>query len=359
MEKKPTRMDQDLQFVKSSIHYQRVLLGYKKSNVRRVQFDKYYQDDSDSDPEIAVRVVNKKQNYLPWQETIEKCVQKKRTGHNITTIEEIGQYSVHPAYTGQPTSSLQEHSVNDAGLTGYYRNEDCGKIKGSNIAYLMENKPVDILEMPSQETSSLISSQHVKPYVDKAGLPGVCTQNYEELNISEVSVNDPYGPTVAANLILNEKIYGVDVDALVDTAAQSSVTLKGAGAENKTKAIYASRLSIRISKTETTWRIIVADITDFVLLGLYFLHLRAVIDLADYTVKINKQTLHASAVKSKNKEMKVCSVSSNQNVVIPSMTAIELSAMLEGRVNNDICIQLNQKLNGVIMPYIVTSPEET
>ncbi|CAC5387157.1 unnamed protein product [Mytilus coruscus] len=33
--------------------------------------------------------------------------------------------------------------------------------------------------------------------------------------------------------------------------------------------------------------------------------------------------------------------------------------MLEGKVNSDICIQPNQKLNGVIMPYIVTKPDKT
>ncbi|XP_071145025.1 myosin-11-like [Mytilus edulis] len=84
MEKSPTRMDQALQFVKSSIHNQRVLLGYKKSDVRRVQFEKYDQDDSDDDSEIAVRVVNKKPNYVPWQETIEKRVIK--TEQDITGI---------------------------------------------------------------------------------------------------------------------------------------------------------------------------------------------------------------------------------------------------------------------------------
>ncbi|CAG2221425.1 unnamed protein product [Mytilus edulis] len=89
-------------------------------------------------------------------------------------------------------------------------------------------------------------------------------------------------------------------------------------------------------------------------------HLQAVIDLANYTVKINNQTLQASAVKSNNKEMKVCCrVTLNQNVVIPSMTVIEFSAMLEGKVNSDICIQPNQNLVGIMMPYIVTTPNET
>ncbi|CAC5385758.1 unnamed protein product [Mytilus coruscus] len=69
----------------------------------------------------------------------------------------------------------------------------------------------------------------------------------------------------------------------------------------------SKKVSIRTSKTETKWQIIVADITDFVLLGLDVLqHLQDVIDLTNYTVKINNQTLHASAVKSNNTEMKVC-----------------------------------------------------
>ncbi|CAG2221429.1 unnamed protein product [Mytilus edulis] len=57
--------------------------------------------------------------------------------------------------------------------------------------------------------------------------------------------------------------------------------------------------------------------------------------------------------------MKVCRVTLNQNVVIPSMTVIEFSAMLEGKVNSDICIQPNQNLVGIMMPYIVTTPNET
>ncbi|CAG2257817.1 unnamed protein product [Mytilus edulis] len=295
-----------------------------------------------------------------------------------TRIEEVDHSSIHPDNTGQPPP-LHGNSVNYAGLTGTYKNRSFNENKGSIIAKLEENKPVDTLGILSQEKSSMLTSQHEKSNACKAGLTGAYKQNSEGLKISEVSVNDPYGPTVAASLILKVKINGVDVDAVVDTAAQvtiisekfmkklqpplelkSSVTLKGAGAENKIKARYANRVSIRTGKTETKWQIIVADITDPVLLGLDFLqHLQAVIDLANYTVKINNQTLQASAVKSNNKEMKVCRVTLNQNVVIPSMTVIEFSAMLEGKVNSDICIQPNQNLVGIMMPYIVTTPNET
>ncbi|CAG2221430.1 unnamed protein product [Mytilus edulis] len=205
-----------------------------------------------------------------------------------TRIEEVDHSSIHPDNTGQPPP-LHGNSVNYAGLTGTYKHRSFNENKGSIIAKLVENKPVDTLGILSQEKSSMLTSQHEKSNACKAGLTGAYKQNSEGLKISEVSVNDPYGPTVAASLILKVKINGVDVDAVVDTAAQvtiisekfmkklqpplelkSSVTLKGAGAENKIKARYANRVSIRTGKTETKWQIIVADITDPVLLGLDF-----------------------------------------------------------------------------------------
>ncbi|CAG2215849.1 unnamed protein product [Mytilus edulis] len=365
MEKSPTRMDQALQFVKSSIHNQRVLLGYKKSDVRRVQFEKYDQDDSDDDSEIAVRVVNKKPNYVPWQETIEKRVLKTEqdiTGINnnvkiLKILETRGNDNRRPRSPSPSRSPARTVTCYTCNQEGHYSNQ-------------CENKSNNSSPMRRNRSPSPVNS---RPNVH------LNEQGSKKFKISEVSVNDPYGPTVAASLILKVKINGVDVDAVVDTAAQvtiisekfmkklqpplelkSSVTLKGAGAENKIKARYANRVSIRTGKTETKWQIIVADITDSVLLGLDFLqHLQAVIDLANYTVKINNQTLQASAVKSNNKEMKVCRVTLNQNVVIPSMTAIEFSAMLEGKVNSDICFQPNQNFIGIMMPYIVTTPDKT
>ncbi|CAC5399678.1 unnamed protein product [Mytilus coruscus] len=355
MEKNPTRMDQALQF---------------KSDVRRVQFEKYDQDDSDDDSEIAVRVVNKKPNYVPWQETIEKRVLKTEqdiTGINnnvgkilkiLETRSNDNRRPRSPSPSRSPARTVTCYTCNQEGHysnqcenksnssspmrrnrspssansrpnvhlneQGSKKNGSCEKIKGSNIVKLVENKPVDTLGILSQEKSSMLTSQHEKPNACKAGLTGAYKQNSEDLKNSEVSVNDPYGPTVAASLILNVKINGVNVDAVVDTAAQvtiisekfmkklqpplelkSSVTLKGAGAENKVKARYANRVSIRNGKTETKWQIIEADTTDSVLLGLDFLqHLQAVIDLANYTVKINNQTLQASAVKSNNTEIR-------------------------------------------------------
>ena len=75
MEKTPTTLDQALQFVKSSIHNQRILLGYKTKTeaVKRVQFDED-PDTDQSQSNLAVRVLNKQTN--SWQQSIENRLQR-------------------------------------------------------------------------------------------------------------------------------------------------------------------------------------------------------------------------------------------------------------------------------------------
>ena len=65
-----------LQYVKSSIHNQRVLLGYKKpAEVRKAQFnDKVYEED-DSDSE-TIRIINRKPFKQTWQQTMEGRLEK-------------------------------------------------------------------------------------------------------------------------------------------------------------------------------------------------------------------------------------------------------------------------------------------
>lgn len=63
--------------------------------------------------------------------------------------------------------------------------------------------------------------------------------------------------------------------------------LKGIDEHSKIKARNGGEARILIGKTETKWRLIVAEITDHVIIGLDLLyHLHAIIDLAEYTIKI-------------------------------------------------------------------------
>lgn len=59
MEKDPNTMDQALQYVKSSIHNQKILLGYRKPEVKRVQF---YDDSDEESTECLVRQVKTANN---------------------------------------------------------------------------------------------------------------------------------------------------------------------------------------------------------------------------------------------------------------------------------------------------------
>ncbi|VDI18584.1 Hypothetical predicted protein [Mytilus galloprovincialis] len=127
---------------------------------------------------------------------------KAKCSFKRSRIEEIGKSSIYPTNTGQPPPSLHGNSVNYVGLTGTYINGRCDENKGSNIAKLVENKPVDTLEILRQEKSSMSTSQHEKTNACKAGLTVAYKQNSEDLKISEVSANDPLEPTVTASLIL-------------------------------------------------------------------------------------------------------------------------------------------------------------
>ena len=82
MDKNPTRIDQALQYVKSSIHSQRILLGYKKPEVRKVQFE---DEDSDGESGASVRVMNKPTYKQTWPQNMEDRMTK--TEQDVNSIK--------------------------------------------------------------------------------------------------------------------------------------------------------------------------------------------------------------------------------------------------------------------------------
>ncbi|CAG2248496.1 unnamed protein product [Mytilus edulis] len=83
----------------------------------------------------------------------------------------------------------------------------------------------------------------------------------------------------------------------------------GAGKDNSITARYADRVAIKVGKTETRWRVIVADITDPVILGLDVLqHIKAVINLVDLTITVDGEKLAAAVLNAKNDKIKICRV---------------------------------------------------
>ena len=106
------------------------------------------------------------------------------------------------------------------------------------------------------------------------------------------------------NLVIDVKINGKPEKAIVDTAAQISVinrklansltpplnigkevTLKGVGENSWLKANYSHDANIEIEGIQFKWPVIIADITDQVIIGLDFLSANnALIDLNDQSL---------------------------------------------------------------------------
>ncbi|VDI47498.1 Hypothetical predicted protein [Mytilus galloprovincialis] len=134
------------------------------------------------------------------------------------------------------------------------------------------------------------------------------------------SDRNPESNTLVLGISINE----VTVNAVIDTAAQvtlmseefakklkppvifkGSLMLKGAGKDNSITARYTECVTVKVGKTDTKWKIIVAKINDQVILGLDFLkHLDAVIDLTDLSITIRGEKHFINEVKSENSSFK-------------------------------------------------------
>jgi hypothetical protein len=109
---------------------------------------------------------------------------------------------------------------------------------------------------------------------------------FQVKEISRTNKND------GINLVLPISINGRKIDGIVDTGAQIAIVsedcfknlklpvgcarffpLKGAGNTTCIKSVSGDIASYKIGNTETKWRLIVANTTDPVIIGLDLLHL--------------------------------------------------------------------------------------
>ncbi|CAC5368489.1 unnamed protein product [Mytilus coruscus] len=138
MEKNPTRMDQALQFVKSSIHNQRVLLGYKNSDIRRVQFEKYDQNDSDGDSELA-RVLKTEQDITEINNNVGKILKILESRSNDNRRPRS------PSPNRSPARTVTCYSCNQE---GHYSNQ-CGNKSNTSSPMRRNRSPSPINSRPN------------------------------------------------------------------------------------------------------------------------------------------------------------------------------------------------------------------
>lgn len=162
--------------------------------------------------------------------------------------------------------------------------------------------------------------------------------------------------------------------AVVDTAAQVSVIswnfyytliskpklvdtiiLRGAGEFSEMNASVTDKIELKIGKSSLQWSMIVADITDNVILGIDFLiHQKAVINLADYTVQLHGQIIPSIMVSTKEKKkMKIFRVKLAEKIVIPPCSNKLSSVEFDEIPSTDTVIQPTNFLKGLLIPNMI------
>ncbi|CAC5358486.1 unnamed protein product [Mytilus coruscus] len=366
MEKDPNTMDQALQYVKSSIHNQKILLGYRKPEVKRVQF---YDDSDEESTECLVRQVktgnnSSMQDLQKKYETME--TRMATTEQHIWTIKSdikkiINSISPKTTVDRQRSPFHQEDEVQPE----MYRMYNAIRVGNGPLQYTVskekELKP-EVLGK-KQVTISDSSAVHCN----------LTDSNSGQKEDSENGVDNPQLREV--QLYPGISINDVTVNAVIDTAAQvtlmseefakklklpvifkGSLMLKGAGKDNSITARYTER--VKVGKTDTKWKIIVAKINDQVILGLDFLkHLDAGIDLTDLSITIRGETHLINEVKSENSSFKICRITLEETLIVPPNSTVRLPVQLAEEFENEVAIQPNKSLNGLIMPNILTKAD--
>ncbi|CAG2208013.1 unnamed protein product [Mytilus edulis] len=404
MEKDPNTMDQALQYVKSSIHNQKILLGYRKPEVKRVQF---YDDSDEESTECLVRQVktannSSMQDLQKKYETME--TRMATTEQHIWTIKsDIKKIinSISPKTTADrqrspsprgrsPTRDIRDIQCYTCREMGHYSTQ-CPKKSWSPMRRNRSPSPNNNLRegtlneqglkielkpevfRKKQVTISDSSAVHCNLTDFDSGQKEDKKNGIDNPQLREVQLYPSDRNPESNTLVLGISINEVTVNAVIDTAAQvtlmseefakklkppvifkGSLMLKGAGKDNSITARYTECVTVKVGKTDTKWKIIVAKINDQVILGLDFLkHLDAVIDLTDLSITIRGEKHFINEVKSENSSFKICRITLEETLIVPPNSTVRLPVKLADEFENEVAIQPSKSLNGLIMPNIL------
>ncbi|VDI70192.1 Hypothetical predicted protein [Mytilus galloprovincialis] len=152
--------------------------------------------------------------------------------------------------------------------------------------------------------------------------PTLSLDEQTEVNLCKTNIQNSDAKTLYIPVVVNsKKTFGV-----IDTAAQVSVicktffdqltykpkikgniVLKGAGACSEINAEIAENVNLDIGSSTVKWDMVVAEITDNLILGIDFLESqKAIIDLTDYSIKLKGEKVPSFMTSNrKDQQMKI------------------------------------------------------
>ncbi|VDI47032.1 Hypothetical predicted protein [Mytilus galloprovincialis] len=307
MDKDPDSLDKALKYVKSAVTNQKVILGNKKPEVKRVTFHETETDvyDSHGDHEsTSVRALYRKgasdtdviSRFESRLKKTEEDVQDTKTSiKQILDILKRGnstnRFGQQQRLSSPGRSPIRDNKCFNCGEEGHFIAQ-CEKPKSrSPQRYGNRSRSPS----PNVNRESLNSNGLKKP-------PTLSLDKQTEVNLYKTNIPDSDAKTLYIPVGVNsKKTFGV-----IDTAAQVSVIsktffdqltykpkikgniiLKGAGACSEINAGIAENVNLDIGSSTVKWDMVVAEITDNLILGIDFLESqKAIIDLTDYSIKL-------------------------------------------------------------------------
>ena len=203
-------------------------------------------------------------------------------------------------------------------------------------------------------------------------------RNESEIKVREIiKYKDP--KILAKTLIIKVKIGDEIIEAIVDSGAQVSVisrdlveklkkeiklsdfiTLKGAERQSNFQARITDGVKVEIGKIKTKWKFIAANISDNIILGMDFLdEHKAVIDLSNYSIKLNQESIPISCIITENgQEVNIYRINLQKRTVVPPNSAILTPVQANRELKKDLVIQPSLNLKGLLSPNLLLPCEE-